>query len=61
MKQSKEKVDIVNVHFKIHIRANGDIAMMRISQNTNEITLTKEQAISLAREITRKYGPHGEG
>jgi hypothetical protein len=45
----------INVYFRIGIRSDGDISQLTVTQNTNEITLTREQAISLANEIKRRY------
>jgi len=58
MAENPKPAEVVEVHFKVNIRADGDISIMTLQQNTNEITLTREQAISLANEIKRRY--HGQ-
>jgi hypothetical protein len=47
----------VTVNFKKGIRTDGEISWVRIEQSGSEISLTAEQAITLMKQLHRKFRP----
>ena len=60
-KRKAKEPAAITVLFSPSIRADGELALVRIRQYDAEIQLTKEQAQSLVQQISARIGvPHDE-
>lgn len=41
---------------KVDIKPNGDICEIEISRDGESVALTREQAVSLAKQLLQRYG-----